>query len=178
MPGVGVNGSRRAVLDVLIELGVDIGISNEREVCNEPVADLTVRGRAAISSGRRSLLSGGLIANLIDEIPILAIAGTQLEGGLEVRNAGELRIKESDRIAAIVQNLRRMGANVEEYEDGFKVERSQLKGAKVDSFGDHRIAMAFGVAGLFAEGETTIARADCAAVSFPAFYEELERVRY
>lgn len=178
MPGVGVNGSRRAVVDVLRGIGVDIEISGERLVCNEPVADLTVRGRSGISSRGRNLLSGGVIANLIDEIPILAIAGTQLDGGLEIRNAGELRIKESDRIAALVENLRRMGAAVKEFEDGLKVERSNLTGAEIDSFGDHRIAMAFAVAGLFAEGETVIAGAECAAVSFPAFYDELARVRY
>ncbi|MGD9562992.1 MAG: 3-phosphoshikimate 1-carboxyvinyltransferase [Pyrinomonadaceae bacterium] len=177
MPGVGVNGSRRAVVDVLQQIGVDVRIENERSVCNEPVADLTVHGRGGISSAGRNLLSGGVIANLIDEIPILAIAGTQIEGGLEVRDAGELRIKESDRIAAVVGNLRLMGGEAEEFEDGFRVGRSDLHGAKVDSFGDHRIAMAFAVAALFAEGETEIAGADCAAVSFPAFYEELERVK-
>lgn len=196
MPGVGVNGSRRAVVDVLRRLGVEIEIVDERLVCNEPVADLIVRGRsgigispmltrgaghnvsghAGISSRGGSLLSADVIANLIDEIPILAIAGTQLDGGLEVRDAAELRIKESDRIAAIVENLRRMGAAVEEFEDGFRVERSRLKGAAVDSFGDHRIAMAFAVAGLFADGETEITGADCAAVSFPTFFAELERV--
>lgn len=178
MPGVGVNGSRRAVVDVLQGIGVDIEITDERLVCNEPVADLTVRGRSGISSQGRNLLSGGVIANLIDEIPILAVAGTQLEGGLEIRNAAELRIKESDRIAAIVENLRRMGASVEEFEDGFRVERSRLGGAAIDSFGDHRIAMAFAIAGLFAEGEAEITGAECAAVSFPSFYDELARVRY
>ncbi len=178
MPGVGFNGSRKGVLDVLKRLGVDIRISDEREVCNEPVADLTVLGKTGLGSSSDNLLSGPIIANLIDEIPILAVAGTQLPGGLEIRDAGELRIKESDRIAAIVENLRRMNADVEEFEDGFKVKRSRLAGAAVDSFGDHRIAMAFAVAGLFAEGETEIAGADCAAVSFPEFYDELERVRY
>lgn len=178
MPGVGMNGSRMAVIDVLKRIGVDIEIANKREVCNEPIADITVRGRGSISSAGSNLLSGGVIANLIDEIPILAIAGTQLDGGLEIRNAGELRIKESDRIAAIVENLRRMDANVEEFEDGFRVERSRLKGAKVDSFGDHRIAMAFAVAGLFADGETEIAGAESAAVSFPTFFEELAKIIY
>ncbi len=176
LPGVGLNGSRRAVVDVLRGLGVDIEIANERISCNEPVADLMVRGRAHMLSNGRNVLSGAVIANLIDEIPILAVAGTRLAGGLEVRDAGELRIKESDRIAAIVENLRRMGADVEEYEDGFRVERSALRGGVVDSFGDHRIAMAFAVAGLFADGETEIKGADCAAVSFPAFFDELKRV--
>jgi 3-phosphoshikimate 1-carboxyvinyltransferase len=122
-----------------------------------------------------NILSGPAIANLIDEIPVLAVFGTQVEGGLEIRDARELRVKESDRIAAVVKNLRRMGAFVEEFRDGFKVERSVLKGATIDSFGDHRIAMAFAVAGLFADGETIIDGAECAAVSFPGFFEVLDR---
>jgi 3-phosphoshikimate 1-carboxyvinyltransferase len=107
---------------------------------------------------------------------VLAVFGTQLESGLEVRGAAELRVKESDRISAVVENLRRMGADVEEFKDGFRVGRSRLKGARVDSFGDHRIAMAFAVAGLVADGETEIDGAECAAVSFPRFFEELESV--
>ncbi len=117
-----------------------------------------------------NLISGETVAALIDEIPILAVFGTQLENGLEIRNAEELRVKESDRIKSVVENLRRMNADVEEFPDGFRVEKSKLKGAKVDSFGDHRIAMAFAVAALFAEGETEIIDADCAKVSFPHFF--------
>ena len=176
LPGVGINGSRRAVADVLVKIGVDIELSDQRDESGEPVADLVVRGASRRKADGAARLSGGLIANLIDEIPILAIAGTQLEGGLEIRDAAELRIKESDRISAIVENLRRMGAGVEEFDDGLRVERSRLIGAELDSFGDHRIAMAFAVAGLFAEGETEIVNAECSAVSFPAFFEELERV--
>jgi hypothetical protein len=110
----------------------------------------------------------------LTKIPILAVFGTQLENGLEIRDAAELRVKESDRIAAVVENLRRMNARVEEFPDGLRVEKSDLKGARIDSFGDHRIAMAFSVAALFAEGETEISGAECAAVSFPEFYEVLE----
>ncbi len=113
---------------------------------------------------------------MIDEIPILAVFGTQLENGLEIRNAEELRVKESDRISAVVENLRRMNAEVEEFTDGFKIKKSNLKGAKIDSFGDHRIAMAFAVAALFASGETEIIDADCAKVSFPEFFEVLPRI--
>ena len=178
MPNVGFNPSRKAVVDVLKGLGIDIEASNEREVCNEPVADLIVKGSKDGGNLGLTVLSGGVIANLIDEIPILAVAGSQMKGGLEVRDARELRIKESDRIAAIVENLRRMGASVEEFEDGFRVERSHLKGAVIDSFGDHRIAMAFAVAGLFAEGETEIIGAESAAVSFPAFFDTLAGVIY
>ncbi len=179
MPNVGFNPSRKAVVDVLKGLGIDIAAEDLREVCNEPVADLVVRGSVpSENSAGTTVLRGDVIANLIDEIPILAIAGSQMSGGLEIRDARELRIKESDRIAAIVENLRRMGASVAEFDDGFRVERSDLKGAVIDSFGDHRIAMAFAVAGLFAEGETEIVGAESAAVSFPAFYDELERVIY
>lgn len=179
MPNVGINPSRKAIIDVLKSLGVDIEISDEREVCNEPVGKLLVRGHADIAAtNQQNLFSGSVIANMIDEIPILAVAGTQLVGGLEIRNASELRIKESDRIAAIVENLRRMNASVEEFEDGFRVERSELRGAVVDSFGDHRIAMAFAVAGLLATGETEILGAESAAVSFPAFFDTLDGVIY
>lgn len=179
MPNVGINPSRKAIVDVLKSLGIDIEISDETEVCNEPVGKLIVRGHANIAATTtQNLFNGSVIANMIDEIPILAVAGTQLAGGLEIRNASELRIKESDRIAAIVENLRRMNATVEEYEDGFKVARSDLRGTTVDSFGDHRIAMAFAVAGLLAEGETEIIGAESAAVSFPAFFDTLAGVIY
>jgi 3-phosphoshikimate 1-carboxyvinyltransferase len=138
---------------------------------------LLVKGNGDFAPEAASnIISGEIIANLIDEIPILAIFGTRLENGLEIRNAAELRVKESDRISAVVENLRRMGANVEEFEDGLKVYRSNLKGAEIDSFGDHRIAMAFSVAALFAEGETTINGAECAAVSFPEFYDVLGEI--
>ncbi len=179
MPNVGVNPSRKAIVDVLKGLGIDIEISDDRENCNEPVGKLIVRGHGDIAATKtQNLFNGSVIANMIDEIPILAVAGTQLAGGLEIRNASELRIKESDRIAAIVENLRRMNATVEEYEDGFKVARSDLKGAVIDSFGDHRIAMAFAVAGLLAKGETEIRGAESAAVSFPAFFDTLAGVIY
>jgi 3-phosphoshikimate 1-carboxyvinyltransferase len=178
LPGVGINDSRRAVADVLMKMGVDIEVSDQRDQSGEPVADLVVRGTSPLTGRSITKLSGGVIANLIDEIPILAVAGTRLEGGIEIRDAAELRIKESDRIAAVVENLRRMGGSVEEFQDGIRVERSNLRGAVVDSFGDHRIAMAFAVAGLFADGETDIVNAECAAVSFPAFFDELARVIY
>lgn len=177
LPNVGLNSTRNAVVKVMQELGAEIEVLNETEKCNEPVADLLVRGRANLQpASAENVLRGEIIANLIDEIPILAVFGTQIEGGLEFRGAGELRVKESDRIAAVVENLRRMNARVEEFEDGLKVSASKLKGAKIDSFGDHRIAMAFAVAGLFADGETQIAGAESAAVSFPEFFETLQSV--
>jgi 3-phosphoshikimate 1-carboxyvinyltransferase len=175
LEGVGLNPSRTAVIDVLRQFGAEIDIKNERTECNEPVGDIAVKGGIR-SGGGPHRIDGKVVANLIDEIPILAVFGTQLEGGLEVRDAAELRVKESDRINAVVEDLKRMGADVAEYDDGFKVARSQLRGARVDSFGDHRIAMAFAVAALFANGETEIIDADCAGVSYPGFFDALRSV--
>jgi 3-phosphoshikimate 1-carboxyvinyltransferase len=175
--GVGLNPTRTAIIDVLRNLGADIETSAERTISGEPVGTITVRSGVRPPDGvDRSVISGKTIANLIDEIPVLAILGTQLPGGLEVRDARELRVKETDRIAAVTEDLRRMGARLTEYDDGFYVERSRLDGAVVDSFGDHRIAMAFAVAGLLARGETEIIGADCANISFPGFYETLSTV--
>jgi 3-phosphoshikimate 1-carboxyvinyltransferase len=171
---VGLNPSRRGVIDVLKSLGANIEILNEREVCNEPIGDLRVRGSEKLAS--KDVIKGEIIANIIDEIPILAVFGTQLENGLEIREASELRVKESDRIATVVENLRRMNAEVEEFPDGFRVKKSNLKGARVHSFDDHRIAMAFAVAGLLAEGETEIIDSECAGVSFPEFFDVLKSV--
>ncbi len=190
---VGLNPTRNAILEVLLNFGADIEIANEKEVSGEPVGDLRVKnldnGTVRRSDGEifapslsrtvassNSVISGKIIANLIDEIPILAIFGTQIESGLEIRGAEELRVKESDRIAAVVENLRRMNAEVEEFADGFRVEKSNLKGARIDSFGDHRIAMAFAIAALFATGETEIIGAESAAVSFPEFFDKLKNV--
>ncbi|MDM7920876.1 MAG: 3-phosphoshikimate 1-carboxyvinyltransferase [Pyrinomonadaceae bacterium] len=175
MPGVGLNPTRDAVVAVLKSLGANIEVTNERLVCGEPVGDLVVSG--GLDSRRNDEpIRGSVIANLIDEIPVLAVFGTQIDGGLEIRDAAELRVKESDRIAAVVANLRKMGAEVEEFEDGLRVAKSRLRGAEIETFHDHRIAMAFGVAGLFAEGETTILGAECADVSFPGFFDVLARV--
>ncbi len=116
-------------------------------------------------------MRGNLIARLIDELPLLAVVGTQMPGGIEIRDAAELRRKESDRISTTVKNLRAMGAEVEEFEDGLRVHgRTQLRGAMLDSYGDHRIAMAFAVAALTAEGDSEIAGAEAVAVSFPDFF--------
>lgn len=177
LPNVGLNPTRSAVIEVLRDFGAEIEIFNETETGNEPAGDLRVSGTGNLRSRlSANVLRGKIIANLIDEIPILAVFGTQIEGGLEIREASELRVKESDRIRSVVENLRKMNAEVEEFEDGLRVGKSQLKGARVESFGDHRIAMAFAVAALFAEGETEIEDAECAAVSFPSFFETLQSV--
>lgn len=173
---VGLNPTRTAFLDVLKSFGARIEILNEKENGGEILGDLKIFGRDEIET-KNNLVKGEIIANLIDEVPILAVFGTQIEGGLEIRNAEELRVKESDRIKTTVENLRRMNATVEELPDGLRVEKSDLKGAAVESFGDHRIAMAFAIAALFAENETEIIGAESANVSFPEFFKVLESVR-
>jgi 3-phosphoshikimate 1-carboxyvinyltransferase len=172
---IGVNPSRKALLDVLTQLGARIEIENERLAHGEPVADFFVQS----SELRGNLeLGGAVVANLIDEIPILAVIATQLQGTLTIREAKELRVKESDRIRSIVDNLRRMQIAVEEYEDGFRIAGQQrLRGATVESYGDHRIAMAFAVAGLIADGATAIHEAEAASVSLPEFYDLLAQCR-
>ncbi|HVG29856.1 MAG TPA: 3-phosphoshikimate 1-carboxyvinyltransferase [Pyrinomonadaceae bacterium] len=177
--GVGLNPTRTQMLDALADLGADLGIENASERCNEPVGEIVARGCDTLAPRRAgaNVLRGEMIAGLIDELPILAVAGTQVEGGLEIRDAAELRVKETDRVRAVVENLRAMGARVEEYDDGLFVEgRAPLRGARVRSYGDHRVAMAFAVAGLVAEGETEIEGAECVAVSFPEFFELLGSV--
>ncbi|HZH35597.1 MAG TPA: 3-phosphoshikimate 1-carboxyvinyltransferase, partial [Pyrinomonadaceae bacterium] len=174
---VGLNATRSEIITVLEMFGAQIQIENKREVCNEPVGDVRVRGAKLLRNDQGMMIwNGANVARTIDELPILAVFGTQLEHGMQINDAGELRVKESDRISAIVENLRRMGATVEEFEDGLRVEKSKLTGAKIDSFGDHRIAMAFAVAGLLAEGETEIENADSVAVSFPDFFDLLESI--
>ena len=175
LPNVGTNPTRTAILDVLECVGAKLSPRKEVERKGEPTETLTITG-GLDEQEAPLVIEGGAVADLIDEIPILAILGTQLANGLEVRDAGELRVKESDRIHSVTENLRRMGANVTEFDDGFHVERSHLKGAVIDSFGDHRIAMAFAVAGLLADGETEIIGAECAEVSFPGFFETLSSV--
>lgn len=177
LENVGLNPTRIAVLDVLQNFGARIEIENQREVCNEPVGDLIVFGGEIVSQIENgNVLRGAKIAELIDELPVLAVFGTQIENGLEIRDAAELRVKESDRISTVVENLRKMGARVEEFADGLRVEKSKLTGARIESFGDHRIAMAFSIAALFAEGETEILGADCVKVSFPEFFDVLKNV--
>jgi len=172
---VGLNPTRTAILDFFLEMGADIKTPKLRSSHGEIVGDLAVKG-APLKGG---VISGDTIALLIDELPMLAALGPFTEEGIEFRDAGELRVKESDRIAALAENLRRMGATVEERPDGLRVEgrkAGKLHGAEIEPHGDHRIAMAFAIAGLAAEGKTVIRDADCAGVSFPTFYSELERL--
>jgi 3-phosphoshikimate 1-carboxyvinyltransferase len=170
LPAVGLNPTRAALLDVLRAMGAQIDVNRERTVGGEPVGDLRVRA----SNLHHVEVRGDLVPIVIDEVPILAVAGSQAEGGVTIRDAAELRVKETDRIAATAQMLRAMGARVDEFEDGLHVAGpAALQGARVDSHGDHRIAMSAAVAALVADGETTVAGADAASVSFPAFYDTL-----
>jgi len=172
---VNLNPTRTAFLEVLRSLGATLTIENIATKHGEPIGDLVIRSAALRCPNLR--LSGSIIPNLIDEIPILAIVATQCEGRLEVRDAAELRIKESDRLKTVAAGIRKMGGEIEEFADGFAITgKQQLKGARIETAGDHRIAMAFSIAGLLAEGETEIIGADCAAVSFPEFYELLSQV--
>jgi 3-phosphoshikimate 1-carboxyvinyltransferase len=175
LTNVGLNPTRSAAIAVLRRFGADVDIQGDLDVPGEPAGNIVINGGLS-DSAAENVIRGQIIANLIDEIPILAVFGTQLENGIEIRDAAELRVKESDRIASVVENLRRMNADVEEFDDGLRVGRSELKGAVIDSFGDHRIAMAFGVAGLLARGDTEIIGAECADVSFPGFFAVLENV--
>ena len=169
------NPTRTAIIDILERTGADIACRPADVPGPEPAMFVRVRSGGELSSGPL-VISGQTTAAVIDEIAVLAVLGTQLKEGLEVRDAAELRVKETDRIRAIVANLRRMGADAEEFDDGFRVKRSALLGAEIEPFGDHRIAMAFAVAGLLARGSTSILDAGCVDVSFPAFFDTLRSV--
>ena len=173
---VGLNPTRTRVLDFLIGTGAVINVASLQLRDGELVGDVAVR-HAALEGGT---ISGAQVAEVIDELPMLAALGPYTEKGIEIRDAKELRLKESDRIAALAEGLRRMGAAVEEFADGLRVAGrggGKLRGAKVDPQGDHRIAMALAVAALGAEGDSTILNADCAAVSFPEFFATLSQLR-
>lgn len=176
--GAGLNPTRAAFLSVLSSWGADISTSAVQTERNEPFGTIDVRGGlgATVSDSDR-ILSRSMIPSLIDELPLLAVVGSQIHGGIQIRDAAELRLKESDRLATTAANLRAMGAKVEEFDDGLAVSGpTQLHGALIDSYGDHRIAMAFSVAALVAEGNTEINGAECVAISFPEFFTLLESV--
>src|SRR5580698_2116589 len=169
--GLLMNPTRARLLDILILMGVGISVAELEDKHGELVGTVEVDG----CDLRGVELAGADSAALIDEIPVLAAIAPYTSTGLEVRDAKELRVKESDRIASIVTNLRAMGAQVEEREDGLNIPGGQsLRGAELESFGDHRIAMAFAVAALRAEGESTMCDADVAVISCPGFYGALE----
>jgi 3-phosphoshikimate 1-carboxyvinyltransferase len=172
---VGLNPTRTAVLDLLASWGVPISLLSVREAGGELIGDVAVR-HAPVEGGE---ICGDEVAKLIDELPMLAALGPFTEKGIEIRDAKELRVKESDRIAVVAENLRRIGAEVEERPDGLRVggrSAGKLHAAEIETHGDHRIAMAFAVAALGAEGVSTIRHAECADVSFPGFFDALEKV--
>jgi 3-phosphoshikimate 1-carboxyvinyltransferase len=172
---LGMNPTRATLLDVLTALGAKINVLNLEEKEGELIGSVQL---TAPAQGLGSTeISGALAAQLIDELPVLAAIAPYTRGGIRIRDARELRVKESDRIALVARNLRAMGAEVKEFEDGLDVPGGQrLHGAVVDSDGDHRIAMAFAVAALRAEGDTLVVGADAAAISFPEFFAMLEHV--
>lgn len=171
--GIGMNPTRSHLLDILVRLGVRITVTDLEEKQGELLGSIEEKGKQL---GGATLVSP-YTEMLIDEIPVLAAIAPYTENGIEVRDARELRVKESDRIRSIAVNLGRMGAKVEEREDGLRIPGGQqLVGAELDSFGDHRIAMAFAVAALRARGETTIHGADAAIISYPEFFTTLEEI--
>jgi len=172
---VGLNPTRSAVLDVLGSMGAPVSLVSIRSENGELIGDLSVRHEPL----KGGTIEGDAIAQLIDELPAIAVLGPYTEKGIEIRNAAELRVKESDRISVLVENLRRMGARVDELPDGLRVagrSAGQLHGAEIEPHGDHRMAMAFAVAALGAKGDTTIRDAECAAVSYPDFFSALDRL--
>jgi len=168
--GVGLNPTRSALLDLLVGMGAKIRIPQLESQNGELIGDIVVE----YSELRGGTVSGAMTAALIDEIPVLAVLGAATRDGLTIRDASELRVKETDRIKTVVENLHRLGVEAEEFPDGLKVPGGQkFHAAEFDSFGDHRIAMAFAVAALRGDGESTIHGADAASVSFPEFWDTL-----
>jgi 3-phosphoshikimate 1-carboxyvinyltransferase len=173
--GVGLNPTRSGIIDVLVSMGARVKEVVETDVkTGEPSGAIEVEGRKL----NGITIEGDVIANIIDEIPAIAIAAALANGKTTIRGAKELRVKETDRIAAISKNLRAMGVHVKEFDDGMEITGGgKLKGATMTSHGDHRIAMSFAIAGLFAEGETIIEDVECVATSYPTFEQTLKLVR-
>ena len=170
---VGLNPTRAGLVDFLVAGGADLSVLNLEQAAGELVGDIRVR----TSRFRGGVIEKALTAALIDEIPVLAVLGAASERGLEVRDARELRVKETDRIATVAENLGRMGVAIDVREDGFSVPGGQrFRAAVLNSHGDHRIAMAFAVAALAADGECVIEGAEAASVSFPEFFATLDQV--
>ncbi len=171
--GVGCNPTRSGVIDVLRRMGAGIEMTHQREEAGEPVADLRIIGKKL----RGVEIGPEMVARTIDEYPVLSVAAALAEGVTTICGAKELRFKESDRIAAMTRELRNLGVQVEEREDGMKIEgRSRLQGAQLSSYGDHRVAMALAVAGLSSDGGIEIADSACVDISFPGFFDLLEGV--
>lgn len=174
LKNVGINPTRDGILRVAKEMGGNIEILNERTACGEPVADLLV----SYSALHGITIGGEIIPTLIDEIPIIAIMAAFAEGTTIIKDAAELKVKESDRIAVMVDNLTAMGCDIEGTDDGMIIHGGKpLHGATIETKKDHRIAMSFAIADLMAEGTTTLLDKDCVDISFPTFYQTLEELQ-
>lgn len=170
----GINSTRTGIIDVLKMMGADIEILNKMDFGLEPVADIRIR----YAPLKGAVISGGLVPRAIDEFPILCVAGALADGETVIRDAKELRVKESDRIAAMADGLRRMGVDIEEFDDGLRIAgRERLSGAVCKSYCDHRVAMAIIIAGLRADGETIIEDTEWINTSFPDFMEKLNSLK-
>jgi 3-phosphoshikimate 1-carboxyvinyltransferase len=170
---VGLNETRNAIITVLVRMGAKISDIVRSQEDGEPIGNIEVCGRGLVGT----VIRPEEVPNLIDEIPVIAVAAALAEGTTVIRNAHELRVKETDRIKTVVDNLRLMGADVTEFDDGMEITGGKkLHGAVLQSFGDHRIAMAFAIAGLFAEGETIIENTDCVNTSYPGFSKHLQAI--
>ncbi|WEG18359.1 3-phosphoshikimate 1-carboxyvinyltransferase [Alkalihalophilus pseudofirmus] len=173
LTGVGVNPTRSGIIDVLQKMGASLTVSNEKVVSGEPIADLTIE----TSSLKGIEIGGDLIPRLIDEIPVIAVLASQAEGKTVIKDAEELKVKETNRIDTVVSELKKLGASIEATEDGMIIEGTRsLKGATVNSYGDHRIGMAMAIAGLITEGQVDIERSEAIAVSYPSFFEHIDRL--
>ena len=170
---VGLNPTRNGILKILVRMGANVSESIGTNTGGEEVGNVTVQGARL----KGIEIGGDIVPNIIDEIPIIAVAAALADGTTVIKDAAELRVKESDRISAVAENLKRMGADIKETSDGMEINGGgQLQGAELKSFGDHRIAMAFAVAGLFASGQTIITNAECVAISYPNFEEHLKKL--
>lgn len=170
---VGINPTRTGILDVLEEMGANITLENERIVTGEPVADLRVKS----SQLKGCTIAGSVIPRLIDEIPILTVAAVFAKGTTVIKDAAELRVKESDRLGVMASQLNKMGANITEFPDGLEIiGETPLKGSELDSFTDHRIAMSLAIAALAAKGTSVLNRAEAASVSYPRFFNTLQEI--
>lgn len=174
LTNIGMNPTRSGLIHLLEDCGARIAIAGMSAAAGEAAGNMIVENSEILGLE----VGGSWIPNVIDEIPVIAVLGTRTQNGIRIRDASELRVKESDRIRAVAANLRALGAEVEEYPDGLFVPgRQRLRGGVVDSFGDHRIAMAFAVAGLVADGPVTIKNPGCVGISFPSFFDILHQVR-
>ncbi|MCL7745922.1 3-phosphoshikimate 1-carboxyvinyltransferase [Halalkalibacter alkaliphilus] len=172
--GVGMNPTRSGIVDVLEQMGASMTVQNERVVGGEPIADITI----STSSLKGIEIGGDLIPRLIDEIPVIAVLATQAEGKTVIRDAEELKVKETNRIDTVVSELTKLGAKIQATDDGMIIEGpSSLNGASVSSFGDHRIGMALAVAGLITDGDVEISRSDSIAVSYPNFFDHIKQLQ-